>query len=201
MATSFANPSSFVATAAGPLGGELVVKASRDGGIGGATIDQPYGTWVGYWLPDAMPDAFASPGSIEIDDNGNLQQLPSDLLDFLGILGNDHDEQDVSRTTSSRQALVDAPTGPVSISLTAMHPIKPASTTRGRAPPEEGFVQQTESSIFLAEEEEEVDDVGQDTVLLSRSKSPHYPQLAYHRAYLKLQRREYQTSFGPVPAR
>ena len=172
VATSFANIGAFVPTPAGPLGGEMVVRAARNGGIGSTTIDKPDGTWVGYWHPDAIPQSYSPVGAPNIKDDGQTEDLAPEFKAFLGNFGGVRAPDSTSTGDLSRQSQMAAPSGPISITMTAMQPIKIGKSKT----PDEGFVAPETKNIL--QDEEEVDEIGRDTILLSRSEqSPRVERL------------------------
>ncbi|ORX36419.1 hypothetical protein BD324DRAFT_628787 [Kockovaella imperatae] len=163
IAASFANPAAFIPTPAGPLGSELVVRAARKGGIGFTTIDQPDGTWVGYWHPDAIPSPFVPAGAPAISDTGHTESLAPEIRSLLGSLSGE-----VSgglSTDAAQQHRVTMPTGPISITMTGLQPIKSSKTNKV---PDEGFVGGLSKNLLGDDEESDL--VGKDSVLLSRTK-------------------------------
>ena len=170
VAATFANAGAFVPVPSGPLGSELVVHASRHGGIGGDTIDQADGSFVGYWHPDAIPQETVPIGAPKIDDKGAVEPLNGEMKAFLGILSGSTDPDTAeSSGQASRQSNVPNSAGPISISLGgAANKIG----GKGKRVEETGFVVMEQKNL-LGGDDEETDQVGQDTVLLSRGTPPH----------------------------
>lgn len=157
MAASFANPAAFVPTPAGPLGGEFLIRASRLGGMGGDTVDQPDGKWCGYWAEQAGAIETVARGGRAIEENGDLAKISLDLRGFLGDLAGPVilPRATVAPTTSA------APTGLLNMSAVAMQPIQ-----IGGGKLREDPVVQTAVNVLNEDETQEE----RDTVLLSRSK-------------------------------
>ncbi len=160
VAASFANPTAFVPIPAGPLGGEFLVRASRLGGLGGDSIDQPDGQWCGYWHEKGGAVETLSRGGRSIEETGDLAKITLELRGFLGELaGPIAPPPSTIPSTSSA-----APTGLLNISSVAMQPIK---ISAGAVKEEEGIVQMKVKNILDDEEETQEE---RDTVLLSRGE-------------------------------
>jgi RNA-binding protein 5/10 len=152
----FANPAAFVPTPSGPLGSEFVIPASRLGGIGSDTIDETDGKTVTYWHPTGGGKETISRGAMPVPESGSYE-VSDQMRTFLGRYGGVPPK---------------APTEIVNISMTGMQPIQPMKHGKGKRKAEEEAIIPL-SGKNLLEEEEEVDLIGKDSVLLSRSKSAH----------------------------
>jgi RNA-binding protein 5/10 len=168
VAVSFAASTSFVPAPAGPLGGQYLVRASRKGGIGSDSIHQPDGDWCAYWheqggAVETIPKSAAPEGAIG-------PELSTELKVFLGGLAGPLGPQATS---------VGVPTGTSApsqglLSGIGMQPIKigaPAGKGKKKEREEDMLVPLGGKNVLGGEEEEEIDAVGKDTVLRSRSES------------------------------
>lgn len=167
IAASFTNADAFIAVETGPLGSSHLVRASRNGGIGGSTLTGSEGRWVGYWHEQSGLVETVPKTALRIDDNGEVEKLPVELRGLLGSLAGPAPGQQLAQASASLSTT--APTaamGPVSISMTAMQPIKLG--TKGKMM-EEAMIAPPKG--LLHDDDEEKDIIGQDSVLLSRSKS------------------------------
>jgi RNA-binding protein 5/10 len=115
IATSFADPASFEAAPPDQLGGQFLLRATSNGGIGSETKDQSEGGWCVYANEQA--------GAIEtvpvkgsIPDNGVLPEVTPQLRSFLGNYAGKVDQVEEK-----------APAGPVGGMVNianVVHPIK-----------------------------------------------------------------------------
>jgi RNA-binding protein 5/10 len=149
---------------AGPLGSEYLVQAARSGGMGSATIDDPDSQWVGYWHEQAGFEEMIPKLAPKICDNGTFE-LTTSLRGFLGHLSGPTSGQQVA--TSTEETAAPKVTGPISISMTGMQPIKIGAFAKGKRLEEEGFVASPVKNLL---EGDDADVVGKDSVLLSRSE-------------------------------
>lgn len=167
VAAMFMRPESFQPVAAGLLGGENLVQATRRGGIGSTTIDKPDGKWVGYWHEQAGV-VLASPSNAPpIEEDGSVR-VPTALRGFLGSLAGPLPGQTpgVSASQSSNAA------ASVSFGMAAIQPIKIGAGGVGgkkRALEEEGFIVAPPKNL-LGGDDDEVEPMT-DSVLKSRSES------------------------------
>ena len=160
------NPSAFQPTPAGPLGGEFLVRACRNGGIGSDTIDQTDSQWVGYWHEAGGAIETVPCGASKIGEDGEMEKLSTDMRVFLGHLAGISPDNALSGTTSA-QPSQSSSSGPISISMTGIQPIKFGAVNKGKKIEGEGFVDAPNVNLL---DEEESDIVGKDTVLLSRGE-------------------------------
>lgn len=165
VAASFINPDTFKVVEAGLLGSNHLLRASRSGGLGSSCFDGPGGRWVGYWHDQAALMESVPKNALRTEENGELDKMSTELRGFLGYLAGPAPGQ---QPTPASVATIAAPTGtmgPVSISMSAMQPIKIGAKGKGV---EEGFVAPPKG--MLQDEDEPIDANGQDSVLLSRSE-------------------------------
>lgn len=166
---SFASSSAFVPFPAGPLGGEFLLRASRNGGIGSDAVDKPDGQWVAYNHEHAGAIEAVPKGAHPIHDDGLLPAMSAEVRMLLGSLA--------GRLPGTAESSTSTPAPPSAGMVTisnVMQPIKigaPIAMPKvTRKADEAGFVTQDRRNI-LGDDDEEQDLVGKDTVLLSRSKS------------------------------
>jgi RNA-binding protein 5/10 len=166
IATSFADPASFEATEAGLLGGQYLLRATANGGIGSDTKDKSEGGWCIYANEQAGAIE-AVPAKSKVPDDGVLPEMTSQLRSFLGVYAGKVDQIEDKAPV--------APVGMVNIA-NVMQPIKIGTGFAiggiGKGKKEEGLAGPSRKNLF--DDDEEVDTVGKDTVLLSRSKSPTF---------------------------
>jgi RNA-binding protein 5/10 len=166
IATSFADPASFEATEAGLLGGQYLLRATANGGIGSETKDKSEGGWCTYANEQAGAIETV-PGKSKIPDDGILPEMTPQLRSFLGVYAGKVDQIEEKAPV--------APVGMVNIA-NVMQPIKIGTGFAiggiGKGKKEEGLAGPSRKNLF--DDDEEVDTVGKDTVLLSRSKSPTF---------------------------
>ena len=158
VAASFANPAAFQPVSAGPLGGEFLIRASRLGGPGGDTIDQPDGKWCGYWHQQSGSIETFPRGGRVLEETGDLGKISLELRGFLGELAGSI----ASAPSAPPLTTSIASTGLINISTVAMQPIKLGSYSAG----EEG-VPLVHSKNVLEEDDTREE---KDTVLLSRGE-------------------------------
>ena len=181
---SFANPAAFAPVTAGPLGGQYILRATRNGGIGSDTIDKPDGTWCAYTQEGAGALEILPESSLAIGEDGSVAPIPTDLRNLLGSLAG---KLPGSEPAMSMTALPTA--GMVSIT-NIMQPIKLgtgaiAMPKQTRKADEAGLVANDSRKNVLGDDDEEQDLIGKDTVLLSRSESQPYPDTDIIRMQLK----------------
>jgi len=163
IATSFADPAAFEAATAGPLGGQFLLRSTRNGGIGADTIGKSEGGWCTYANEQAGAVETIPTKGQAIPDDGLLPEISTQLRSFLGVFaGKRPDEVELAPSAM--------PTGGIVNIANVMQPIK-IGTTFGAAigkgkKAEEGYAPRKN----LFGDEEETDLVGKDTVLLSRSE-------------------------------
>ncbi|ORY25257.1 hypothetical protein BCR39DRAFT_292207 [Naematelia encephala] len=165
VAVSFVNPGTFIATPAGPLGAEFLVQSCRNGGIGSEVIDNPDGEWVAYWHEKAGALELVPGGAPTVMLNGELEPMSAEIKMFLGSLAGRPapSSQAAGPQGSTPGVAISGQTAPISISMTAMQPIK-----IGLKLDNEGIVPISGSKRAFVDEED--DAIGKDTVLLSRTK-------------------------------
>lgn len=174
VAVSFANLDAFVPVPAGPLGSEFLVKAAPNGGIGSNTIGRDDGEWVGYWHEAAGAAQSAPRGALPIPEKGKELDLPKEMCAFLGHLSGKKWVPPQPTTTAGdapdvapQQQAAGTTSGPIKISF--------GKKVKKEKQPEEAMVTIMSKRIG---DEEEIDLIGKDTVLLSRSELRHpEPQL------------------------
>ncbi|KAK8861328.1 hypothetical protein IAR55_002147 [Kwoniella newhampshirensis] len=165
IAASFANPAAFLPTTAGPLGGEFLIRSSRNGGFGSDTIDQPDGKWCAYWHVQGGAQEAVPRGAVVIAEDGTVELTP-DHRAFLGVLAG-------APALKSATALSDVrPAGMVPINIAGgLQPIKIGGPIKSKKKEEIGIIPLSGKNLLQDDEEEDL--VGKDTVLLSRSKGVH----------------------------
>lgn len=165
VAVSFANLDAFVPVPAGPLGSEFLVKAAPNGGIGSNTIDSDDGEWVRYWHEAAGAVQSAPRGALPIPDKGKELELPKEMCEFLGHLSGKKWVPPQPTTTAgdapaaSQHQQPGTSSGPIKISF--------GKKVKKEKQPEDAMVTIMSKRIG---DEEEIDLIGKDTVLLSRSE-------------------------------
>ncbi|WWD16770.1 hypothetical protein CI109_101202 [Kwoniella shandongensis] len=166
VAASFANPAAFVPTPAGPLGGEFMIRPSRNGGFGSDTIDQADGKWCTYWHGQGGPQEAVPRGAPLVGENGFVDLTP-DHRSFLGGLAGVPAERPAAALPLDVQQA-----GMVPINIAGgLQPIKIGGSSKMKKKEEIGIIPLTGKNLL--EDDEEEDLVGRDTVLLSRSKGVH----------------------------
>jgi len=163
IATSFADPAAFEAATTGPLGGQFLLRSTRNGGIGSDTIGKSEGGWCTYANEQAGAIEIVPAKGQAIPEDGSLPELSTQLRSLLGVFaGKRPDEVEVAPSAM--------PTGGIVNIANVMQPIKIGTTfgaAIGKGKKEEGYAPRKN----LFGDEEETDLVGKDTVLLSRSES------------------------------
>lgn len=164
IATSFADPASFEAAEADPLCGQYLLRATANGGIGSDTKDQSEGGWCVYANEQAGAIETV-PAKGEIPEDGQLPELNSQLRSLLG--------NHAGKVDQAEEKAPVVPVGGMVNIANVMQPIKigtgfALSLGNGKGKKEEGFAGPSRKNLF--EDDEEVDTVGKDTVLLSRSR-------------------------------
>ncbi|WWC87543.1 uncharacterized protein L201_002433 [Kwoniella dendrophila CBS 6074] len=161
IAPSFANPAAFIPTPAGPLGGEFIIRPSRNGGLASESIDHPDGKWCAYWHQGGGAVETVTRGGPLIGEDGIVQLTP-DHRSFLGTLAGVPPQLQHSQMPESAQS------GTTPVSITGgIQPIKIGG--KGKKKEElAGIIPITGKNLLGGEEE--LDVVGKDSVLLSRSK-------------------------------
>jgi len=168
IATSFADPACFEAADAGLLGGQFILRATTNGGIGSETIGNSEGGWCAY-ANDQAGAVETIPEKGSIPENSVLPEITSQLRSFLGSHAGKL-EQFEDKSTA-------APVGGKVNIANVMQPIKIGTGFTGKAigkGKKEDGAGPSRKNLF--EDDEEVDAVGKDTVLLSRSTSSLIPQ-------------------------
>lgn len=198
IAVSFASQASFQPVAAGPLGGQFLVRATRKGGIGSATVDLPNnaGEWVGYWHEHGGAIVtFPKSGKPVLSPEAPVPA--ADIRAFLGPLSGVQAGQAVGSGTAGTAvsnggadvSTAAAGTGLLDLNKVGMMPIKIgaigasigagtplAGKTLGKKKDEAAVVPLAISGKNVLGEDDDDDPngedaVGRDTVLLSRSQS------------------------------
>ncbi|WWC59936.1 uncharacterized protein I303_102499 [Kwoniella dejecticola CBS 10117] len=163
VAPSFANPEAFVPIPAGPLGGEFILRPSRNGGIASETLDKPEGQWCAYWHQAGGAVETISRGAPIIGEDGLIQLTP-EHRSFLGTLAG------VPAQVPPPQSIETAQASMTPINLTGgVQPIKIGGPGKGKKRDEMAGMVPIIGKNMLDEEEDQ-DLVGKDSVLLSRSK-------------------------------
>ncbi|KLT41040.1 hypothetical protein CC85DRAFT_329392 [Cutaneotrichosporon oleaginosum] len=180
IAASFANVNAFIPTPCGPMGGQFLLRAAADGGIGATTITSPDGEYCTYWhqqagavetLPRGAPPVPARGASIELSDEtrrflGNLGgkwKPPKAAASASGVVNSP------TESSTSAQA-AETPTGPL---VGGMQPIKIGFGNAIKKKPKEEPVMVEIMSKALVDDNDEVDLVGKDSTLPSRTKGAH----------------------------
>ncbi|WVF66706.1 hypothetical protein IAT40_001448 [Kwoniella sp. CBS 6097] len=166
VAASFANFESFVPVTAGPLGGEFIVRSSRNGGLASSTVDTPEGRWCAYWHQQAGAVETVPRGAPLINESGTVELTP-DHRTFLGTLAGVPPQ---AKPAASSADLMQTSMAPINIAG-GLQPIK-LGGGKGKKKEEITMIPITGRNL-LGDEEEEVDLIGKDTVLLSRTKGVH----------------------------
>lgn len=164
IATSFADPASFEAAEAGVLGGQFSLRATSNGGIGSEVKDKSEGGWCTY--ANEQAGALETvPGKGQIPEDGILPEINPQLRSFLGNYAGKVDQVEDK-----------VPVAPVGGMININHVMQPikigigfAGISVGKGKKEEAFAGPSRKNLF--EDDEDVDEVGKDTVLLSRSES------------------------------
>jgi RNA-binding protein 5/10 len=167
IAISFADPAAFEPASAGPLGGQFLLRSTRNGGIGSDTIGKSEGGWCAYANEQAGAVETVPAKGQAISEDGSLPEMTPQLRSFLGVFAGKRSDE-VETAPSS------LPTGGIVNIANVMQPIKIGTTfgaALGKGKKEEGYTPRKN----LFGDEEETDLVGKDTVLLSRSKSFIHP--------------------------
>lgn len=199
VAASFANTSAFIPTPSGPQGGQYLIRAAGDGGIGSSTMSHPDGEFCAYWhqqagavetVPRGAPPVPARGASIELSDEtrrflGNLagKWKPKPSAVAPGAAG-------AAGGSSSSTPAADTPAGPLT---GGMQPIKIGfGNAVGKKAKEEPVMVEIMSK-GLVDDNDEVDLVGKDSVLLSRSECTLFGSCLTHQPReptLSLQRQQ-----------
>ncbi|WVQ94318.1 hypothetical protein IAU59_001397 [Kwoniella sp. CBS 9459] len=166
VAASFANPESFVPVTAGPLGGEFIVRPSRNGGLASSTIGKPEGQWCAYWHQQAGAVETVPRGAPQTNENGSVELTP-DHRTFLGTLAGVPPQ---AKSVAPSVDLAQIGMAPINIAG-GLQPIK-LGGSKGKKKEEIAIIPISGKNP-LGDEEEEVDLIGKDTVLLSRTKGVH----------------------------
>ncbi|KAL7419762.1 hypothetical protein Q5752_005678 [Cryptotrichosporon argae] len=164
IAASYANPTSFQPTPAGPLGGQFLVRAAGNGGIGDAAAEGEADAWVGYWHEQG--------GAVEV------RAPPADpavRAAFLGTLAGKPsaplaEQQVTSKPEKLSGAMAPISMGAIKIGLASASAGTTAQSTK-RKKDADVMVPLAVKNVLHDEEEEDL--VGKDTVLLSRTKGAH----------------------------
>ncbi|WWC68946.1 uncharacterized protein I206_102882 [Kwoniella pini CBS 10737] len=163
IAPSFANPEAFLPTPAGPLGGEFILRPSRNGGIASDTIDQPEGKWCAYWHQAGGAVETVARGAPDFDEDG-LVQLTPNHRSFLGTLAGVPPQAKLPPSADTAHGSME----PINISG-GVQPIKISGLGKGKKKDEmAGMIPITGKNLLKEDEEEHM--VDKDSVLLSRSK-------------------------------
>ncbi|KAK4685451.1 hypothetical protein P7C73_g4697, partial [Tremellales sp. Uapishka_1] len=165
VAAAFAKTEAFLPTTAGPLGGEFVLRATRQGGIGCETVDDSDDHWCCYWHQDGgAVEVLPRGGSIAED--GSAPIPTKDMRIFIGssLAGPIPIPKGLGSAASAGKpdegggAAFPMPTGPFTVKI--------GKTKRK----DEDVMVPILQKNLLADEEDEKDVVGKDSVLLSRTK-------------------------------
>ncbi|GMK54548.1 hypothetical protein CspeluHIS016_0111340 [Cutaneotrichosporon spelunceum] len=183
IAASFANTNAFIPTPSGPLGGQFLLRAAANGGFGAATIDTPDGEFCTYWHQQAGAVETLPRGAPPVPARGALVELSDETRRFLGNLAGkwkppktaaaaagatSHASVDESAPVSG--TVTEQPSGPL---VSGMQPIKIGfGNAIKKKPKEEPAMVEIMSKGFV-DDNDEVDLVGKDSVLLSRTKGAH----------------------------
>lgn len=155
---------------AGPLGGQFILRASRNGGLGSETIDGSEGSWCAYTQEGAGAIEVLPESGLPIGEDGSIPPIPIELRTLLGSLAGKNTGSEPGRIA------VPPPTAEMVSIANIMQPIKLGTGAIGmpkqaRKADEAGLVANDGRRNVLGDDEEEQDLVGKDTVLLSRSGS------------------------------
>lgn len=188
IAVSFANSSAFIPTPAGPLGGQFLVKSAPNGGIGAGSIASPDGEYCAYWHQQAGAVEAIPRGAPPVPARGSPLEIPAATKTFLGNLaGVVAPKPKAAAPTAIPAGAISQPAaaGPSSQTTDvtpaplagSMGPIKIGGFgsfgKKAKKTEEVGLIHISGRNAFG--DEEDVDLVGKDTVLLSRSELPPCP--------------------------
>lgn len=187
IAASFANTNAFIPTPA--EGASFIVRAAKDGGIGSATIDHPDGEFCTYWHQQAGAVETIPRGAPPIPARGEAVDLSPEVAAYLGNLSGRTKPK--SQATAGQSAEI---TGEVAAATSGsepltMQPIKIGGfgTAAKKKKKEEEPAMVTIMAKSLLDDDDEIDLVGQDSKLLSRSRS-------YYLCFANIQRKEHMSS-------
>jgi hypothetical protein len=182
IAASFANANAFIPTPSGPMGGQFLLRAAANGGLGASTIDTPDGEFCTYWHQQAGAVETIPRGALPVPAHGASLELGDETRRFLGNLAGKWKPPKVAAAPSAASSLpsgsstaapaAETPSGPL---IGGMQPIKIGfGNAIKKKPKEEPAMVEIMSKGFV-DDNDEVDLVGKDSVLLSRSKSVGSP--------------------------
>lgn len=178
VAASFANPAAFIPTPTGPNGGQYLLQAASDGGIGAGTIASPDGEYCAYWHQQAGAVETVPRGAPPVPARGVSLELSDETRRFLGNLAGKWKPKPSAAAaaagpTSSMagpSTSSSADTPPAPLALGAMQPIKIGFGNATKKKAKEEAVMVEIMSKALVDDNDEVDLVGKDSILLSRSE-------------------------------
>ncbi|TXT11024.1 hypothetical protein VHUM_01775 [Vanrija humicola] len=183
IAVSFANSSAFIPSPAGPLGGQYLLKAAPNGGIGATNIASPDGEYCAYWHQQAGAVETIPRGAPPVPARGSPLDIPAGTKTFLGNLAGAVAVKPKAAGSAAAPAAANsepAEAGPSTQATDAtpapltgsMGPIKIGGFgsfgKKAKKTEEVGLIHISGRNAFG--DEEDVDLVGKDTVLLSRTK-------------------------------
>ncbi|BEI87992.1 uncharacterized protein CcaverHIS019_0107100 [Cutaneotrichosporon cavernicola] len=181
IATSFANPNALIPTPSGPMGGQFLLRAAANGGFGAGTIDTPDGEFCTYWHQQAGAVETVPRGAPAVPARGVSLELSDETRRFLGNLAGKWKPpkptgaaavatSNVPGEASSSAPGTETPSGPL---VGGMQPIKIGFGNAVKKKPKEEPAMVEIMSKGLVDDDDEVDLVGKDSVLLSRTKGAH----------------------------
>lgn len=182
VAASFASLSSFEPIAAGPLGAQYLVRASKNGGIGSLSINDTDGQWCGYWHEQGGLIQTLPKGKPPINDNGEPPEMSTGLRAYLGHLAG----PPPIPTTGMQGGQGGDGLGSQGLLDLSGNGMQPINIKLGKKKKEEPLmVEMMPKSVNvlqgMGEEEKEPE---QDTVLISRSEPTNFlTQLPYCNYY------------------
>lgn len=177
VAASFGNPSAFIPAPSGSQGGQYLLRAASDGGIGAGTIDHPDGEFCAYWHQQAGAVETIPRGAPQIAARGASLELSDETRCFLGNLAGKWKPKPSAVAAgaassslagpSTSAPAADTPQGPL---VGGMQPIKIGFGNAIKKKAKEEPVMVEIMSKGLVDDNDEVDLVGKDSILLSRSE-------------------------------
>lgn len=177
IAASFANPNAFIPTPSGLMGGQFLLRAAADGGFGAATIDTPDGEFCAYWHQQAGAVETVPRGAPPVPARGATLELSDETRRFLGNLAGKWKPPKAAAAPSGASdasaesttaAAADAAAGQALVG--GMQPIKIGFGNAIKKKPKEQPAMIEIMSKGLVDDSDEVDLVGKDSMLLSRSE-------------------------------
>lgn len=169
IAASFASPNAFIPTPA--EGAKFLLRAAGNGGIGSATISSPDGEFCTYWHQQAGAVETVPRGAPPIPFGGLPVELSSDVIAYLGNLsGKGKKHKGEESAAQSKEAAGETDDPPADSGSLSMQPIKIGGMGPAKKKKKEEPAMVTIMAKSLLDDDDEMDLVGEDSELLSRSK-------------------------------